>query len=215
MKRSSVLSGPQWGHGSTPVGQTCGQGDVQTPVNIRIEGDLASMATNWYVTLISRPYHTILCLTPSRSQEEYGAHRRLVRFWRQQNGANLRVSFAPIRQDEYVNGATVISCIHCQENDECYFTAVDIINLLESLIGTHFSIEEKNRVRRNVEGFKPTTVSKNSKEHNEFFNLIMSFPQPRPRNIEKDVKVFPWGALMRAIEKIAGKFVSLIVFGSL
>ena len=62
-KRSSVLSGPQWDHASSPVGQTCKQSDVQMPVSLQIEGDLSSMATNWYVPLICRPYHTFICLS--------------------------------------------------------------------------------------------------------------------------------------------------------
>jgi len=38
--------------------------------------------------------------------------------------------------------------------------------------------------------------------------LIMGFPNPKPRNIEKDVKVFPWEILSSALKKIIGKYVS-------
>ncbi|KAK9701438.1 hypothetical protein K7432_011706 [Basidiobolus ranarum] len=34
----------------------------------------------------------------------------------------------------------------------------------------------------------------------------MSFPNPKPRNIEKDVKVFPWKILPLALKKIIGKY---------
>lgn len=37
----------------------------------------------------------------------------------------------------------------------------------------------------------------------------MGFPSPKPRNIEKDVKVFPWDILGSALKKIIGKYVSL------
>jgi hypothetical protein len=36
----------------------------------------------------------------------------------------------------------------------------------------------------------------------------MGFPNPKPRNIEKDVKVFPWDILSSALKKIIGKYVS-------
>jgi hypothetical protein len=36
----------------------------------------------------------------------------------------------------------------------------------------------------------------------------MGFPNPKPRNIEKDVKVFPWEVLGSALKKIIGKYVS-------
>jgi hypothetical protein len=34
----------------------------------------------------------------------------------------------------------------------------------------------------------------------------MSFPNPKPRNIEKDLKVFPWKALPYALKKIITKY---------
>jgi hypothetical protein len=34
----------------------------------------------------------------------------------------------------------------------------------------------------------------------------MAFPNPKPRNIEKDVKVFPWKILEQALKKIIGKY---------
>ena len=87
-------------------------------------------------------------------------------------------------------------------------TSVDIIFLLECLVGDIFNIEEKNRIRRNLEGFRPKTVSKNKVGTEEFFQKIMDFPAPKPRNIEKDVKVFDWGVLPQALDKIISKYVS-------
>ncbi|KAG0045027.1 hypothetical protein BGZ83_009730, partial [Gryganskiella cystojenkinii] len=55
-------------------------------------------------------------------------------------------------------------------------------------------------------GFRPLTVSKGKAECAEFFKLIMSFPNPKPRNIEKDVKVFPWKVLPYALKKIISKY---------
>jgi len=36
----------------------------------------------------------------------------------------------------------------------------------------------------------------------------MDFPDPKPRNIEKDVKVFDWDLLPQALDKIISKYVS-------
>lgn len=52
------------------------------------------------------------------------------------------------------------------------------------------------------------TVSKGKSDNEGFFKLIMGFPNPKPRNIEKDVKVFPWTILSHALKKIVGKYVS-------
>lgn len=87
-------------------------------------------------------------------------------------------------------------------------TSVDTIFLLESLVAVRFTVEEKNRIRRNLEGFRPMTVSKAKADSEEFFKIIMGFPNPKPRNIEKDVKVFPWKILAHALKKIIGKYVS-------
>ncbi|KAF9512184.1 hypothetical protein BS47DRAFT_1298007 [Hydnum rufescens UP504] len=164
---------------------------MQDKVNLTISGDLGSMTLNW-------------------SQEENEYHRRLVRFGRVQEGSNIHLTFEPVDQDEYVESHIVVSCIQRRDADDCYITSVDIIYLLEAIVGNRFSVEEKNRIRRNLEGFKPMTVSK-SKNNSDFFSLIMGFPHPRPRNIEKDVKVFSWKLLKKALEKIVGKYVSDIL----
>jgi hypothetical protein len=38
----------------------------------------------------------------------------------------------------------------------------------------------------------------------------MAFGEPKPRNIEKDLKVFQWDILPAAVQKIISKYVSLI-----
>lgn len=95
------------------------------------------------------------------------------------------------------------------EKNSCYITSVDIIYLLEALVGTHFTVEEKNRIRRNLEGFKPITVDKSKPDTENFFGQIMNLPNPRPRNIEKNVKVYAWNCLEAALQKIIGKYVSI------
>ncbi|GAA5809261.1 hypothetical protein MFLAVUS_002666 [Mucor flavus] len=158
--------------------------------NLKIMGDLDSMAKNW-------------------APEEWDNRRRLVRFWREQNGVEIRCTFDPVSQGERIStnsGHIVVSCIYWAERNDCFITSVDCIHLLESLMDIRFSVEEKNRVRRNLEGFRPLTVSKCKAESADFFKLIMSFPNPKPRNIEKDVKVFPWKTLPYALKKIVTKY---------
>jgi hypothetical protein len=108
-------------------------------------------------------------------------------------------------------GSICISCIYWEERAECFVTSVDTIFLLEQLVAARFTVEEKNRIRRNLEGFRPLTVSKGKQESEEFFKVIMAFPTPKPRNIEKDVKVFHWKDLASALKKIISKYVSRVL----
>lgn len=158
-------------------------------INLDINGDLSTMAQRW-------------------TQDEWINRRRLVQFWRKQEGSKITCGFQPVSQNSRLQDSIVISCIFWEQRNECYITSVDCIYLLESLIGVRFSIEEKNRIRRNLEGFRPATVSKSKAESTEFFKLIMSFPNPKPRNIEKDVKVFKWKVLPYALKKIVAKYTS-------
>ncbi|TFY67239.1 hypothetical protein EVJ58_g1751 [Rhodofomes roseus] len=142
-------------------------------------------------------------------KEELSAGRRLVRFSRLQEGSTLKVSCATVKQDDYVEGDAVVSCIYRKDTNSCFVTSVDIILLLERLVGQEFDIEEKNRIRRNLEGFRPKTISKNRSESSEFFLQIMNFPSPKPRNIEKDLKVFDWAILAQALDKIISRYLPL------
>ncbi|BGP34379.1 hypothetical protein JCM10296v2_006198 [Rhodotorula toruloides] len=156
-------------------------------VVLKLQGDLNTMAMGW-------------------TNEEWTARRRLVQFWPQQDGQVINVTFRPIPQTEYVQNSIVISCIFRDDFNECFVTSVDTIYLLEALVGSRFTVEEKNRIRRNLEGFKPQTVTKAKPDAEPFFKLIMGFPNPKPRNIEKDVKVFPWKILAQALKKIMSKY---------
>lgn len=156
---------------------------------LKIEGDLESMSERW-------------------SQEEWDAKRRLVQFQRCQSGSTITTSFKAVAPEERTPNSICISCIWWEEKQECFVTSVDTIYLLESLVAVRFTVEEKNRIRRNLEGFRPLTVSKAKPDSEEFFKIIMGFPNPKPRNIEKDVKVFPWKILSHALKKIISKYVS-------
>jgi hypothetical protein len=158
---------------------------------LKLEGDLNGMANDW-------------------NPDEVSARRRIVRFRRSQNGSIISASFQPVTPEEHAQapGCIYVNCIWWEEENGCYITSVDTIQLLESLVAVRFTVEEKNRIRRNLEGFRPQTVSKTKTKCEEFFKIIMGFPSPKPRNIEKDVKVFPWRILAGALKKIIGKYVS-------
>ncbi|GKT86008.1 transcriptional regulator medusa [Colletotrichum tofieldiae] len=142
------------------------------------------------------------------SPEEWSNRRRIVMFNKKQTGSTLTTTFRPVNVNERPPNSICISCIWWAEKNECYVTSVDTIYLLEQLVvaPARFTVEEKNRIRRNLEGFRPLTVSKAKADSEEFFKIIMAFPNPKPRNIEKDVKVFPWKILESALKKIIGKY---------
>jgi hypothetical protein len=156
---------------------------------LEIIGDVDSMAQNW-------------------SPDEFEARRRLVLFKRSQSGSTITANFQPVSIDDRPQHSICVSCIYWEEKEECFVTSVDTIQLLEQLVAARFTVEEKNRIRRNLEGFRPLTVSKGKADSEEFFKVIMAFPPPKPRNIEKDVKVFHWKDLSSALNKIIGKYVS-------
>lgn len=157
--------------------------------SLMISGSLDSMIENW-------------------SEEEKDVKRRLVQFWRSQTRSTITTTFKPVAPEDRQPSSICISCIWWESRNEYYVTSVDTIYLLESLVAVRFTVEEKNRIRRNLEGFRPMTVSKGKSDSEDFFKLIMGFPNPKPRNIEKDVKVFPWKILSHALKKIIGKYVS-------
>ncbi|KAK0523478.1 hypothetical protein OC842_006132 [Tilletia horrida] len=159
--------------------------------SLEIEGDLERQVFGW-------------------DHEEWTNGRRLLQFWRRQEGTTIHASFKNVLQREYDQPdgprGIIISCIFRPDKNECFITSVDLIYLLESLINNRFTVEEKNRIRRNLEGFRPITISKNKPDCSAFFKRIMGFPAPKPRNIEKDVKVFAWSSLRPALCKIVGKY---------
>ena len=157
--------------------------------NLTIDGELVTMSDNW-------------------TEAEWESRRRLVQFTRSQTGSVITAKFEAVTPEARAPNSICVSCIWWAEKNECYVTSVDTIQLLEALVAVRFTVEEKNRIRRNLEGFRPATVSKAKPDSEEFFKLIMGFPSPKPRNIEKDVKVFPWRILATALKKIIGKYAS-------
>ncbi|CAG8544815.1 13630_t:CDS:2, partial [Cetraspora pellucida] len=163
--------------------------DLLNKVKLIIDGDIQSMAQNWSV-------------------KDFKNRRRLIQFIRRVEGDEIRVTFKPVKPDKRPKYGIFVSCIWWEAKDEYYITSVDCIYLLECLTGIRLTQDEKNRIRRNLEIFKPLTVGKNKKDSEDLFRVIMGFPAPKPRNIEKDVKVFPWSCVIYAINKILRKYMN-------
>ncbi|CAO3612217.1 unnamed protein product [Cunninghamella blakesleeana] len=189
-----------------------------------------------FAGIVSRPqlniHSDLMAATMNWTPKEWEMRRRVLRFWRQQqlNSHQIDCGYEILDEELYrsqrlqlqqesggdvtsAGGNTssfkdnlVVSCIYWQERNDFFITSVDCIQLIEGLIGVEFTVEEKNRIRRNLEALRPLTAAKTRPESVEFFKLIMSFPSPKPRNIEKDVKVFLWSTLGPAIKKIVGKY---------
>lgn len=147
-------------------------------------------------------------LTFLRSPEMWASRRCLVAFTRRQVGATVYASFKAVEERDWTPNMIVISCLYHEARQECFFTSVDVIYLLECLMATRYTTEEKNRIRRNLESFKPTTLQKNEGQWQEFYAHIMNYPNPKPRNIDKGLKVFPWIHLEPALKKIFSNYVS-------
>jgi len=190
VRTSTMQQSPPGVFASMAVGQTqtFNPYAMQTlKANLKLKGELDSMKDDW-------------------TADEKEARRRLVVFEREQTGSTITAHFKGVAPDQRQASSICISCIWWKEKNEFYVTSVDTIYLLESLVGVRFTVEEKNRIRRNLEGFRPMTVSKARADSEEFFKVIMGFPHPKPRNIEKDVKVFPWKILGTALKKIISKY---------
>lgn len=191
---------------------------VLSKANLNITGDLMEMTYNWSQEEWTNGRRLVEFW---RRQGSDDAHNQTAD---DETISEVECGFKPIDQEAYQqqrirqnlavqrdaikkkSNPLVVSCIYWQERNDYFITSVDCIYLLEGLIGVQFTVEEKNRIRRNLEGFRPLTVSKCKPEFVDFFKLIMSFPHPKPRNIEKDVKVFPWRTLPNALKKIIRKY---------
>lgn len=159
-----------------------------SPVKLLLEEDLMAMTKDW-------------------SQMEMEDERRLVRFkFKRETHTDYYITFEAVSKQEFTHEQPIISCIFWKEKNLHISTSVDIILILEYLVEQSFTIEEKNRIRRNLQSLKPYTVSRSNKSCERFFNVLMSMEDPRPRNIEKDLKVFKWSDLFNAFNKVISKY---------
>ena len=144
-----------------------------------------------------------------RSSAEIKERRRFVRLTRQQQGPNIHLRLAAVSvEDVCRDDRNVINCMlppGCGK--EPCVSSVDIIKAIELLVNPpdrRLSIEEKNRIRRNLDTLRPTTLKKGD----EGLNWMMQLHSPRPIIIAKDIKIFKWDSLEAALVKIMKRYVS-------
>jgi len=177
-----------------------------------------------YVTLkFTDPSPSVLGL-PSLAQWslfELRSRRRLVAFTCKTDKARLIAEFTAVpvsTLDLAPSGSIVISCIYVQDHtsqlqNSCIVTSYDFINLIKWMLGTPawYEVDERNRVRRNLEVFSPVTLQKvGSHDYLDLFRQVTSYENPRPWNIQKDFKVFDWSLVETMMREIVKKY-SVIV----
>ena len=155
-------------------------------------------------------------ITENWSDQELQNGRRLVQFWRKQEGNTIVIHHKVVVQEEYVEGNLAVSCLWWPERKEHFFTSVDAITLAEFLLETSFTVPAKNRARRNIAVLNPITLPKvkndRARSVNErMFVKVMGYPPPKPRTIEKNIKVYRWRDLTSCLEKIIQKYVSIFL----
>lgn len=163
---------------------------INTPIQLHVGPSVDSAVSEW-------------------TEEEVLAGRKLVHLdVALESHANFHIEARPLKPESHPNneGRLVISCIKWEEQDKFVVTSVDVIMVLEHLVGAQFPIEEKSRIRRNLQFLKPSTITRSNGESKRLFNSIMAMENPRPRNIEKDLKVFEWSELFTAVRKVLSKY---------
>eukprot|EP00158_Paraphelidium_tribonemae_P002298 Partr_v1_DN25261_c0_g1_i2_m16556 putative regulator medusa len=146
------------------------------------------------------------------TDHEIAEGRRIVELLPEPNGANgficrcNAVPDAEVDRCSREGGQILVSCIYWPSENQFIITGVDIIYAMEQLLKIEYSTEKKNRVRRNLEKFDPRTISKSNPQFFDFFWKIMGYAEPKPRNIEANVKVYPWVMVTEALRRILEKF---------
>lgn len=158
-------------------------------VCLQLRGRLLAMAYNW-------------------STEELKRGRRLVKFWRKQEGRTVHAAFCPIEPKEYVKRSIVVSCMYREATDECYITSIDVALLLGALVSSRLSLADKQRIRRDLQTFQPETLHISPPNSEEFYDRIRRFDNPKVRKHSKRVTILPWKVLDQALFKVLDKFVA-------
>lgn len=161
---------------------------INMPVKVELDPSFDEMPKNW-------------------TEKELLHERRLVQLTIHREGRNvfrIKSEAVPPNYGVIEKNVLVISCIRWDEKDAYVLTSVDLLHVLENLVGETFSTQEKSRIRRNLQFLRPVTVNRTSSAR--LFNSVMAMENPRPRNIEKDLKVFRWLSLYVALTKVLSKY---------
>lgn len=164
------------------------------PQEICSDGEVEEMARR-ALTVIATGFWT-------RQEKESG--RRVIKFLVSHRSQELciRPSIHTKQGSDSDCSDHLVSCIFYPEKHQYVITTVDIIRLLSYVADAKFSISDKNRIRRNLQVFKPATVLRSS----SFFRRVMEYSNPPARSIEKKFKVLEFELVYSVLRKIVPKY---------
>ncbi|RCH89202.1 hypothetical protein CU098_008511 [Rhizopus stolonifer] len=97
-----------------------------------------------------------------------------------------------------------ISCIRTTYLEDFHITSSDIIRLLECIMSTKFSQEQKTRMRRNIQSLRPSPITRHT--HESLFKTITAFTNPVALHTKKEINIFLWSSVQIAISKLSNRF---------
>lgn len=167
---------------------------------------------------------------PWSASEEADA-RRIIRMSRVQIRAKIDIhlqiidSETGIAQDSvYGRNVIEVSCLKNNFSPEqlacCYITSVEVINIIELLIGKQnvdrqFKRVERGRIRSNLcslwlNEFSPARTGHLAGLSKQFLDSIANYSSRKPFNTAKEVRLLPWINLDHAVTK-AAEFYRVII----
>jgi len=161
---------------------------------VEISGDLHTMCDNW---------------TPKEMTDK----RRLVEFQRVLSGNTIIVLFKSVSPEKRSPINLGINCYLWEKENQWFTTTIEVMTLVEALIGLHFTVQEKACIS-NV--LQPFTVSKATDkangEYHTILDIILGFLNPKTRRrCKKDINIFNWHNLALALNKIIEGYVGLVL----
>jgi hypothetical protein len=141
--------------------------------------------------------------------------RRLIAFHCISTEETFTGSFSAVAIGHFADAppdSKVVSCILIPDlisGQKCIITSYDLINLVDWMIHSPnwFDVNERNRVRRNLELFKPQTLRKNGAfDGFNIFDQVTGYLYPKPWNIQKDFKVFDWAQIETIMVDIVKRY---------
>lgn len=178
------------------------------------------------------------CCMPAWLKNEEVDGRRIIRVLRRQRGSHIYVKFTvlgsaldhpqppPLHYDCDTD-ILEVSCIRAHEVDDespsgqfqYYVTSVEVVGLVELLVGTAPSDtaerrRERGRVRLNLVTFwlKKPVLTRQSLElpgdqvRVQLAQRIMGYETRRPRGFDKEVRILPWHNLVPALARALNSY---------
>jgi hypothetical protein len=215
-RSSSLSSSPGKANQAGPARNTRPKAEPTTPIK--------TITRQQYVTIkFTDPKPSALGMPAlgSWNNTEISRKRRLVAFTCHTDNAKFTAHFTaqPIPHLGLATAAAkVVSCIYVppeasQMPNTCIITSYDFINLISWMLRkpVWFTVDERNRVRRNLEIFNPQTLHKEGAyDVWDLFKQVTGYQYPKPWNIQKDFKVFDWSLIEAMMKEISKKYTVVV-----